>query len=48
MNLPHSSYSDVLNTLRSRRPLQIMLAGKTAMLFESGIPAQEIKGINLN
>jgi hypothetical protein len=48
MNLPHSSYSDVLNTLKSRRPLQIMLAGKTAMLFESGIPAQEIKGINLN
>lgn len=45
---PNSVYLKVMETLRSKRPLQLLFDGKTGMLLENKINPIPKKGINLN
>ena len=48
LNLPDSSYLNVLDSLRSKRPLQLIFDGKTGILSENKLPHSKGRGINLN
>lgn len=48
LNFPDSAYSNVLDTLRSKRPLQLMFDGKIGMLLENKFTPFPGQGINLN
>jgi|GEM_PF-3236596 len=52
MNIHYSSYQNILYTLRSNRPLQIMFYDNVAMLIELKIdpqpPANEYKNEKIN
>ncbi|MEZ4689830.1 MAG: hypothetical protein R3A12_06465 [Ignavibacteria bacterium] len=48
LNLPVSFYLNILETLRSKRPMQLLFDGKVGMLLENKFPPPASKGINLN
>lgn len=48
MNIPGSSFQNVLDSLRSKRPLQLIFDGTTGILSENKPSHSSGKGINLN
>lgn len=48
LNLPGSSFQNVLDSLRSKRPMQLIFDGKTGILSENKLSLSSGKGINLN
>jgi hypothetical protein len=48
LNLPVSFYLNIMESLRSKRPMQLMFDGKVGMLLENKYPPLPGKGINLN
>jgi len=48
LNLPGSSVQNVLDSLRSKRPMQLIFNGKTGILSENKLSHSSGRGINLN